>query len=71
MAKYTLQYSSKKNIKKALFRFLKAPSSNKSIMPYEYIQKIGFKKNSKLSNEDLKKAIDIYYINYKLNNFIK
>ena len=71
MTKYSLQYSSENNIKKALFRFLRSPSSNRSIMPFEYIQKIGFKQNSILNDKDLKEAINIYYKKYKLNNFIK
>ena len=31
MAQYTIKYSSEKKTKKALFRFLKNPTSNKSI----------------------------------------
>ena len=71
MSKYTLKYSSEKRIKNAIFRFLKSPTSNKSIMPYSFIVKYGFKDESNLDDEKLKKAIDTYYLKYKLNNFIK
>jgi len=71
MAKYTLKYSSENNIKKALFRFLKSPTSNKSIMPFSYIKKVGYKDDSTLNDKELKEAIDTYYKQYKLKNFIR
>jgi hypothetical protein len=71
MAKYTLKYSSEKFIKKALFKFLKNPTSNKSIMPYSYIIKYGFKEDSNLNDKELKQAIDTYYEKYNLQLFIK
>ncbi len=71
MNKYTLKYSSERRVKKALFRFLKYPSSNKSIMPYSFIIKSGFKDDSNLSDTQLKEAIDIYYNRYNLRHFIR
>ncbi len=71
MAKYTLKYSSEKKTKKALIRFLKNPTSNKSITPYGYIIKHGFKEKSKLSDKDLKDAINTYYKKYNIKQFIK
>lgn len=71
MAQYSLKYSSEKKIKKALFRFLKNPTSNKSITPYGYIVKHGFKEKSKLNDLDLKEAINIYYDKYNIKQFIK
>ena len=71
MAKYSLKYSSETKIKKALFRFLRNPTSNKSIMPYGFIVKYGFKDDSKLNDKELKEAIDEYYKIYNLKQFIK
>ena len=71
MAKYSLQYSSEKKIKKALFRFLKNPTSNKSVTPYGYIIEHGFKEKSRLNDKDLKDAINTYYDRYNLKQFIK
>jgi len=71
MGQYSLKYSSEKKIKKALFRFLKNPTSNKSITPYGYIVKHGFKENSKLNDTDLKEAINTYYDKYNIRQFIK
>ena len=71
MTNYTLLYSSEKKIKKAMFNFLKNPTSNKSVTPYEYIIKHGFKEKSKLSDKDLKDAINTYYDKYNIKQFIK
>ena len=71
MANYTLKYSSAKNIKKAMFKFLRSPTSNRSIMPSYYIKEVGFKEKSNLNATQLKSAIDQYYKKYKLSNFIK
>jgi hypothetical protein len=71
MAKYSLKYSSEKKIKKAILKFLKNPTSNKSITPYGYIIKHGFKEKSRLNDKDLKEAINTYYDKYNLKQFIK
>ena len=71
MAQYTLKYSSERKTKKALFRFLKNPTSNKSITTYGYIIKHGFKRKSTLNDKDLKDAIDTYYEKYNIKQFIK
>jgi len=70
MAKYTLKYSTKAKISKAIYQFLRQPTSNFSIMPYSYIVKYGFKEDSNLSNKNLKKAVEYYYEKYKLQNSI-
>jgi len=64
--RYLLKYSSEKNVKKALFEYLKKPSFFKTIMPRGYINRYGIKLPSKLSDKELKKAIDIYWDKYKV-----
>ncbi|SFV75431.1 hypothetical protein MNB_SM-3-960 [hydrothermal vent metagenome] len=71
MAKYTLQYSSQKNIKKALYQFLKYPTSSIPLMPYHFIRQKGYKPESTLNDNELKNAIDIYYQKFNLKHFIK
>lgn len=71
MKRYTLKYSSEEKIKKAIFRFLKNPTQNRSIMPFEFIQKWGFKDASILNDEELRNSIDIYYKEYNLKSYIK
>ncbi|MBT3280279.1 MAG: hypothetical protein HOF69_07125 [Campylobacteraceae bacterium] len=71
MKRYTLKYSSESKIKDAIFRYLKAPTQNRSIMPFGFIQRWGFKDESLLSDNELKNAINIYYENYNLKQYIK
>ena len=71
IANYTLKYSSEKRIKKAIFNFLKSPTSYKSIMPPSYIIKHEYKKPTTLDDKKLKEAIDIYYQKFNLKQFIK
>ncbi len=68
---YLLKYSSEKRVKKALYEYLKNPDPKKSIMPKEYLKQKGVKKRSKLSDKELKKAIDIYWEKYRVIGRIK
>ncbi|WP_281950502.1 hypothetical protein [Nitrosophilus kaiyonis] len=68
---YLLHYSSEKRVKKAIFDFLRNPSKDKSLMDKEYLKKFGIKQKSKLSDKELKKAIDIYWNKYKVIGRIK
>jgi len=64
--RYLLKYSSEKNVKKALFDYLKKPSYFKTVMPKGYINRYGVKLPTKLSDKELQKAIDIYWDKYKV-----
>lgn len=64
--KYTLKYSSEEKIKEAIFKYLKEPIAEKSILPAEYIKRFGIKERSSLDDEALKKMIDIYYKKFGL-----
>ena len=68
---YLLRYSSEKAVKKALYTYLKNPNPKNSVMTKEYIKKYGIKKKTKLSDYELKKAIDIYWQKYKVIGRIK
>ncbi len=69
--RYLLKYSSERAVKKALYDYLKHPSFFKTIMPKGYINRYGIKLPSKLSDKDLKKAIDIYWDKYKVFGKLK
>lgn len=69
--KYLLRYSSEKSVKSVMFFYLKNPNKNLSVMPKEYIRVFGIKEKAKLSDDDLKKAIDIYWQRYKVFGKIK
>ncbi len=64
--RYLLKYSSERAVKKSLYDYLKHPSYFKTIMPSGYINRYGIKLPSKLSDKELKKAIDIYWDKYKV-----
>lgn len=70
MNKYTLKYSSEQRIKEAIFDYLREPSSEKSILPLEYIQKFGLKEPSPLDDKTLREMIDIYYEKFNLQSKI-
>lgn len=61
MKKYTQKQSSERKIKEAIFEYLKNPSANKSVLPYEYINRFGVKEKSTLDDATLREMIDIYY----------
>ena len=69
--RYLLKYSSERAVKKSLYDYLKHPSYFKTIMPSGYINRYGIKLPSKLSDKDLKRAIDIYWDKYKVFGKLK
>lgn len=69
--RYLLKYSSEKRVKEALMDYMKNPDYFKSVMPQGYINRYGIKIPSKLKDEDLKKAIDMYWEKYKLFGKLK
>ena len=61
--RYLIKYSSKSEIKKAIFIMCKNPSIEKSIVPRGFLRRFGVKKPCKISDSDLSIAIDDF-INY-------
>ncbi len=62
--RYLLKYSDEVSVKSALVDFLKHPNNDTSVMSKEYRKSFGLKQKSELSEEDLKKSIDIYWQMY-------
>ncbi len=69
--RYLLKYSSEKNVKKAMFNYLKTPNKNTTIMPEAFIKRFGVKKKTELSDEQLQKALEIYWEKYKVFGKLK
>ena len=69
--RYLLKYSSKKDVQKHMFDYLKNPKSKKTIMPDAFINRFGIKKRTKLNDENLKKALDLYWKEYKVFGKLK
>jgi len=71
MSRYTLKFSSEKRIKEAIFTYLKNPSRELSSMPLGFLSRFDIKEKTKLSDEELKEAINIYYKNFNLLQLIE
>ncbi len=69
--RYLLKYSSETDVKSALFEYLKKPTKDATVMPEAFIKRFGIKKATKLSDEQLKKALDIYWDKYKVFGKLK
>lgn len=70
MKKYTQKYSSENKIKEAIFNYLKDPTIEKSILPYEYINRFGTKEKTTLDDKTLREMIDIYYDKFNIQSKI-
>ncbi|XOB60925.1 hypothetical protein ACMC56_09940 [Campylobacterota bacterium DY0563] len=69
--RYLLKYSSEKEVKRAMATYLKNPTEDTTIMPQAFINRFGVKKKTKLSDKELKKALDIYWEKYKVFGKLK
>lgn len=70
MKKYTIKYSSEKRIKKAIFKYLKNPEYQTSVLPFGYLRRFGIKEKTNLADKDLKDMINIYYNKYNIKSRI-
>ncbi len=69
--RYLLKYSSEKDVKVALFEYLKKPSKDTTVMPEAFILRFDIKKPTTLDDKQLKQAIDIYWDKYKVFGKLK
>lgn len=69
--RYLLKYSSSKDVKTSIYKYLKNPTAKTTIMPKAFIKRFGLKEKSKLNNSELKIAIDAYWEEYKVFGRLK
>ena len=69
--RYLLKYSSEKDVKKAMFDYMKNPTVEKTIMAESFITRFGIKKKTNLSDDKLMEALDIYWDEYKIFDKLK
>ena len=69
--RYLLEYSSEEDVKNAMFDFLKNPTKERSLMSESLIKRFGLKRKTRLSDDELKEALDIYWSEYNLFNKLK
>ncbi len=69
--RYLLKYSSEVAVKSAMISFLKEPDYLTSALRKDQIARYGLKNRTTLSDEALKRAIDIYWEKYKVFGKLK
>lgn len=69
--RYLLKYSSEKSVKSAMTEYLKKPVKELTIMPKAFTKRFGIKKRTKLTDIQLKEALDIYWEKYKVFGKLK
>jgi hypothetical protein len=69
--RYLLKYSSQKDTKEAMIRYLQNPSKETTVMPESFINRFGVKKKTTLSEQKLKSVIDIYWDRYDVSKRLK
>lgn len=69
--RYLLKYSSSKDVKSSLYKYLKEPSAKTTVMPKAFIKRFALKDKSQLTELELKNAIDTYWEEYKVFGRLK
>ena len=69
--KYLLIYSGERDMKNAIISYLNYPAYETSVMSDGFISRFGIKQKTKLSQEELKEAVDIYWQKYKVFSKLK
>ncbi len=69
--RYLLNYSSEKEVKKAITSYLLHPTPNKSVLADGLIRRYGVKQRTNLNKKRLKEAVDEYWNRYNLFGKLK
>lgn len=68
---YLLVYSGETDLKNAMISYLRYPVYETSVMSDAFIKRFGIKKKSRLTQEQLKEAVDTYWEKYKVFGKLK
>jgi hypothetical protein len=69
--RYLMKYSTNKNMKRAMFKYLKEPNPENSIMPIEFFLKFSLKKPIDLDDSNLSRLIDIFLNRYDIKKRLR
>jgi len=69
--RYLLMYSGETNVKAGIKHYLKYPSKDISAMSDLFIETVGVKQKTWLSQDELDEAVDIYWEKFKVFNKLK
>ena len=69
--KYLLKYSTKESISKAIYKYIKAPSPDTSIMPKPFFSKFPIKPLLNIEDSELKGLIELYIKKYDIKKRLR
>ena len=70
--RYLMKYSTNKNMKIAIFKYLKNPDINNSIMPKEFFLKFNPKKRIEgVDDKELLRLIELFLEKYEIKKILK
>jgi len=69
--RYLMRFSTKKNMKNAMFNYLKEPTIQNSIMPKEFFLKFKPKNSLNLEDKQLDYLIDLFLDKYDIKKRLK
>ncbi len=69
--RYLLKYSSEVSVKSALFDFLKNPNELTSVLTTEDRKRYKIKRKTTLTDDELRRVIDLYWEKYKVFGRLK
>jgi len=64
--RYLMQYSTDNRIEEAMFKYLKDPKKEHSIMPAPFFSKFSMKEKSQLDDVSLKQNIKVFFEKYNI-----
>ena len=68
---YLLVYGGEKNMKAGLKHYLQYPSKHISVMSDLFIDNYGIKKKTRLTSDEIDKALDVYWEKFKVFDKLK
>ncbi len=69
--RYLAAYGGENNVKVGLDHYFKYPAKDISVMPIAFLNHYGIDHHSKIKEDELKKAIDIYWKKHKVIGRLK
>ena len=66
-----LVYGGEENMKAGLAYYFKSPREDTSVMGEEFLRRVGIKMPTKLNDDELGRALDIYWQKYTLVGKLK
>jgi len=69
--RYLMKYSTKENMKQAIFKYLKKPDPKNSIMPQEFFLKFNTKEKLELNDKELLENIELFLNRFDIKKKLK